>query len=411
MGQSRGSRLPGQAPSIEVSAGSALDDPHFAAATHDQRSAASLVHLRWATTGIAVRPENSHPFLADRIAMAHNGSIKPIGQLDELLEPEIAATIRGSTDSERYFAVIRQHRASSPNLAEAVRRAVSQLRELYPDASLNALILGEDQLIAVHAHARSRLPDEDIAEITAADLPAEHLEDYFGMRWARPAEDRVVIASTGFGDLDWQPLPVGERDRDLDVRPVDGDPSADDSVDAMTDDDRRGAGQFRPADAEQGRAPGRPRTAGRLSERRVGQRRPARRTRRGQPADGAAVRAVARLRRVHRPAGRVCAPSCRPRSSGPITRLPDAPPAGGLLDRLLQQARAQNERATETLAALPTSALDAAVALLSDTGRADLPARRTLLASAGRAPGRPPRTAASRGAVARRSGPETTSAR
>jgi DNA-binding MurR/RpiR family transcriptional regulator len=56
-------------------------------------------------------------------------------------------------------------------------------------------------------------------------------------------------------------------------------------------------------------------------------------------------------------------------SNGPITRLPDAPPAGGLLERLLRQARAQNERATETLAALPTSALEAAVALLSDTGR------------------------------------------
>jgi DNA-binding MurR/RpiR family transcriptional regulator len=56
-------------------------------------------------------------------------------------------------------------------------------------------------------------------------------------------------------------------------------------------------------------------------------------------------------------------------SNGPITRLPDAPPAGGLLDRLLQQARAQNERAVETLAALPSPALEAAVALLSDTGR------------------------------------------
>ena len=199
-------RLPGHDPTIEVSAGSALDDPHFVAATHDQRSAASMVHLRWATTGLAVRSENSHPFLAERIAMAHNGSIKPIGQLDDLLSPEIAATIRGTTDSERYFGLIRQHRASSPDLAEAVRRAVSRLRELFPDASLNSLILGEDQLIAVHAHARSRLPDEDIAEITAADLPAEHLEDYFGMRWACPDEDRIVIASTGFGDLDWRPL-------------------------------------------------------------------------------------------------------------------------------------------------------------------------------------------------------------
>ena len=75
-------------------------------------------------------------------------------------------------------------------------------------------------------------------------------------------------------------------------------------------------------------------------------------------------------------------------SNGPINRLPDAPPAGGPLDRLLQQARAQNERAVDTLAALPTSALDAAVALLSDTGRTGLSARRTVLASTGRAPRR-----------------------
>jgi DNA-binding MurR/RpiR family transcriptional regulator len=58
------------------------------------------------------------------------------------------------------------------------------------------------------------------------------------------------------------------------------------------------------------------------------------------------------------------------RSSGPITRLLDAPPAGSMLDRLLQQARAQNDRAAETLAQLPASALEAAVALLADTRRA-----------------------------------------
>jgi DNA-binding MurR/RpiR family transcriptional regulator len=58
------------------------------------------------------------------------------------------------------------------------------------------------------------------------------------------------------------------------------------------------------------------------------------------------------------------------RSNGPITRLPEAPPAGSLLDRLLKQARAQNSRADETLAALPASALEAAVALLADTSRA-----------------------------------------
>jgi DNA-binding MurR/RpiR family transcriptional regulator len=58
------------------------------------------------------------------------------------------------------------------------------------------------------------------------------------------------------------------------------------------------------------------------------------------------------------------------RSSGPIGRLPDAPAAGGILERLLQQARAQNDCAAETLAQLPASALEAAVTLLADTRRA-----------------------------------------
>ncbi len=57
------------------------------------------------------------------------------------------------------------------------------------------------------------------------------------------------------------------------------------------------------------------------------------------------------------------------RSNGPITRLPSTPAADGLLDRLLWQAHAQNDRAEETLGQLPASAVEAAVALLSDTRR------------------------------------------
>jgi len=217
---------PGEDPEVQVSAGSALDDPAFTSATHDQRNAASLVHLRWATSGLAVQPQNSHPFVADGLAMAHNGSIKPIGPMEELLEADIAASLRGTTDSERYFGLIRQHRRAAPDLPEAVRRAVAQLREIYPDASLNALILGEDQLIVVHAHARSRLLEEDIEEISAADLPAEHLEDYFALRLARPDDDTLVIGSTGFGDLGWQPLPpecvaaVSMRELSISLHPL-----------------------------------------------------------------------------------------------------------------------------------------------------------------------------------------------
>lgn len=194
-------------PHIRVSAGSALGDTEFDAAMHDGHSVASLVHLRWATNGLAVEPQNSHPFLAGGLAMAHNGSITPMGPLNDLVEPEFAATLRGTTDSERYFAIIRQHRRTTPTLAEAARQAVTELRELHPDASLNALVLGEGRLVVVHAHARSRLLAADIEEISATDLPADHLEDYFALRIARPTEHTVVVGSTGFGDLPWEPLP------------------------------------------------------------------------------------------------------------------------------------------------------------------------------------------------------------
>ena len=200
-------RTAGAEPEACVSAGSALHDMEFAAVTGERRSAASMVHLRWATNGLAVQPQNSHPFVADGIAMAHNGSIKPMGPLDELLDPDVAASLQGTTDSERYFGLIRQCRRDAPTFAEAVRRAVARLREIYPDASLNALLLGEGQLIVVHAHAHSRLLDEDIEEITAAELPAEHLEDYFALRVARPTPETLVVGSTGFGDLAWEPLP------------------------------------------------------------------------------------------------------------------------------------------------------------------------------------------------------------
>jgi predicted glutamine amidotransferase len=216
----------GDDPAAQVSAGSALDDPAFVAATHDQRNAATVVHLRWATSGLAVQPQNSHPFVADGLAMAHNGSIKPMGPLQDLLDADTAASLRGTTDSERYFGLIRRHRRAAPDLAEAVRRAVVQLRRIYPDASLNALLLGEDQLIVVHAHARSQLLDEDIEEITAAELPAEHLEDYFALRLARPDDDTLVIGSTGFGNLGWEPLPpecvaaISMRDLSISLHPL-----------------------------------------------------------------------------------------------------------------------------------------------------------------------------------------------
>jgi predicted glutamine amidotransferase len=196
----------GAVPVVQVSAGSASREPAF-----DQQvehpALASVVHLRWASTGLAVQPENSHPFLVDGVAFAHNGSLRPFELLDELLSEEERAGLHGTTDSERYFAVVRRHLRQAGDLPAATIAAVRELRALYPHASLNALLLDGTHLVAVHASATSTLPDEDLDEISRVDLPGEHLEDYFGIRHARLDDGAVVIGSTGFGALDWEPLP------------------------------------------------------------------------------------------------------------------------------------------------------------------------------------------------------------
>src|ERR1700709_2062512 len=55
---------PGELPVAEVSAGTGPADPGVFPATHNRRSVATIAHLRWATSGLAVQPRNSHPFVA-----------------------------------------------------------------------------------------------------------------------------------------------------------------------------------------------------------------------------------------------------------------------------------------------------------------------------------------------------------
>jgi predicted glutamine amidotransferase len=216
---------PGAAPHVRTSERSAERDPAFADQHVGHTAVAGLLHLRWATLGLQVSPENTHPFLADGVAFAHNGSI-PADAFTDLLEPAYRAGLRGTTDSERYFALVRQFRATDGNLSGAVRRAVTALALRAPRASLNALLLDATSLIAVHASAHSTLHPDDTELCRAANLPQDHLDDYFALRIRRTAEG-VQIGSTGFGQVGWTPLPpdsvttVGLADLSVTTEPLD----------------------------------------------------------------------------------------------------------------------------------------------------------------------------------------------
>jgi hypothetical protein len=66
---------------------SAATDPTYAQLTRQPLGWAGLVHLRWATGGLPVVPENTHPFTDGDYAFAHNGNIKPIARLEVCSRP------------------------------------------------------------------------------------------------------------------------------------------------------------------------------------------------------------------------------------------------------------------------------------------------------------------------------------
>jgi glutamine amidotransferase len=195
------------------------DDSALTSAMVDQASLARVVHLRMATDGMAIRLENSHPFVTDGIGLAHNGSIVPTDRLRSTLSPEILADVRGDTDSELYLAAIRQSVASGLSLADAVFDTVRWLRDEYPKSSLNALVMSRREFVAVHASSFSTPPlaDFEASGLSRDDLPLDHVDSYYTLSYLRRANGAVAFASTGIDRQGWTAL-TAESVSSVDLR-------------------------------------------------------------------------------------------------------------------------------------------------------------------------------------------------
>jgi glutamine amidotransferase len=173
-------------------------------------STARIVHLRLATDGLACSTENTHPFLADGMAFAHNGSLEPSGPIDRLIGAEQRAALEGTTDSERYFAAVRTLVAAGATVLEALVDTVAALRVVYPDRSLNALLLTGTELFAVHASENVPIPHGVFAAsgIPIDRLPRHHVDAYYLMRTRRGEDGSILFASSGLDITGWDPLPA-----------------------------------------------------------------------------------------------------------------------------------------------------------------------------------------------------------
>lgn len=183
-------------------------DPDYARLMRQPLGAAGLVHLRWATESMAVRQENTHPFVVGDAAFIHNGSILPAADIDRMLSSASRSALIGSTDSERYFQLVLQRAEITGNLVDGVRSAVTDLRAAFPSASLNAMLLDPANLIVVHASSTARPPTDDIAARYPGMVgaPPDHGDAYFHLR-ARIDPHLIVVASTGMHTTDWVDLP------------------------------------------------------------------------------------------------------------------------------------------------------------------------------------------------------------
>ena len=169
----------------------------FAESAARVRADMLIAHLRWATPGMPLCAENTHPFTDGSLAFAHNGSVMPVDAVEALIDPALRPNLSGTTDSERYFAALLTVLERIPDPADALRSLLGALHERTRSTSLNALLLTPDALYVV-CDWRS-------------DAPMVRKDpDYYQLSY-NASDDAVVIGSSGWQrGPGWQTIPNGQ---------------------------------------------------------------------------------------------------------------------------------------------------------------------------------------------------------
>jgi predicted glutamine amidotransferase len=151
----------------------------------------ALLHLRQASKGISVDINNNHPFTHGAITFMHNGTIRPGNTAEQFISDKYKSMIQGTTDSERYFYALISM-VDEFGLVEGVRQTVNSIRAIADYSSLNIMVQTPDTLIAV-------------CEFNPENKSEWSSEDHYELRFKKEGSD-VIIASTGWGNSDWQHL-------------------------------------------------------------------------------------------------------------------------------------------------------------------------------------------------------------
>lgn len=197
----------GSEPAITKYAGPADGDAEYDKLAWQPLSDLGLVHLRWATPGLPVAAQNTHPFRYGDYVLAHNGAIHPQDRLGQMLPPNWEQRLTGTTDSERYFMQVMRLAEREGDLTTAIDAAVADIRARFEPNSLNAILLSPDRMYAIAWHDPARIPAEQLRLRGYDDRP-DDIASYFDLAY-RATDDAVVVASSGWPMPGWTALRPG----------------------------------------------------------------------------------------------------------------------------------------------------------------------------------------------------------
>jgi predicted glutamine amidotransferase len=164
----------------------------FSKAIANSLSDGALLHLRWATAGLPVSENNTHPFAYQDISFIHNGATYPPAALEPVISSDLIPLILGDTDSERYFYFVIT-KIKELGFVEGCKAAANYIRNSVDYSSINAMIMNEKQWVVICEHHPDRAPD------WAPD-------DYYELKYKADAHG-VLVASTGWNQPGWKVLP------------------------------------------------------------------------------------------------------------------------------------------------------------------------------------------------------------